>query len=135
MKRYWKRWAICAAIAFGGVAGALLLAKVEFFQLLDLKARDAHFVLRGARPTRDIVIVAIDDATLNSFPEPTLFWGHYYADAIRAAVDGGGKVFVLDVAFNIPVAQYDGGKNDEALAKAFNYASSAGMPLITAFEA
>ena len=34
----------------------------RFFQLLNLKAQDVHFVLRRTLPVKDIVIIGVDDA-------------------------------------------------------------------------
>jgi adenylate cyclase len=133
MKRNWQRVAICAAIALGSMIVTLLLAAVPFFQLLNLKAQDAHFVLRGAVPTKDIVIIGIDDKALNTLPELYSFWHPYYADAIRGAAGAGAKVLVLDVAFAIPVAKYEP-NNDSMLAQAFAEASPK-MPVVTAFVA
>ena len=107
MKRNWKRVAICSAIAVSSTAITLALGNITFFQLLNLKAQDAHFVLRGKQPTKDIVIVGIDEKALNTFPDPTLFWQPYYADAIQGAAGAGAKVLILDVAFGIPVAKWE----------------------------
>lgn len=133
MKRNRQRVAICAAIALGSMAITLLLAAVPFFQLLNLKAQDAHFVLRGTVPTRNIVIIGIDDKALNTFPELTSFWQPYYAEAIQGAAGAGAKVFVLDVFQAIPIAKYEPG-NDSLLAQAFAEASPK-MPVVTAFVA
>jgi len=89
-----------------------------FFQLLSLKAQDAHFVLRGKLPTKDVVLIEMDDKTLNKFPEPTLFWQPYYAEAIQGAADAGRKVLILDVAFDIPVTKWEP-NNDPGLAAAY----------------
>jgi len=131
MTKNWKRFAICAALALGAVGVTLSLADIRFFQLLDLKAQDAHFVLRGPVATKDIVLIGIDDKALNNFPELYSFWQPYYADAIRGAADGGAKVFVLDVAFGIPVAKWEP-DNDSKLADAYNYAAPK-MPVVSAF--
>lgn len=131
MKRNWKRFAICAAIAIGATLITRLLSNISFFHLLDLKARDAHFVLRGKQPTKDIIIIGMDDKTLAKYPEPLLFWGHHFATAIKAAVDAGAKAFVIDVSFQIPAGKYDP-DNDTELAEAFTYAM-AKIPLVTAF--
>ncbi len=90
MKRNWQKRGIGAAIALASVVLTLLLGNVRFFQLLDLKAQDAHFVLRGKVPTKDIVIIGIDDKALNNFPELMSFWHPYYAAAIRARGRCGG---------------------------------------------
>jgi adenylate cyclase len=133
MKRNWQRLGICAGIVAASTTITLLLENVRFFQLLDLKARDAHFVLRGKQPTRDIVLIGIDQKALDSFPELTAFWHPYYATAIRGAADAGAKVLVLDVAFGIPVTKYEP-ENDTALAEAYTYAAPK-MPVISAFVA
>lgn len=121
-------------IALGSVVLTLLLAQVPVFQVLDLKANDAHFVLRGKVPTSDIVIIGIDEKAQDKFPEPSIFWQRYYADAIRGAADAGAKVFVLDVAFAIPVANYGAPENDAVLAEAVTYASQK-TAMVTAFVA
>ena len=133
MKRNWHKRGIGAAIALASVVLTLLLGSVRFFQLLDLKAQDAHFVLRGKVPTKDIVIIGIDDKALNNFPELTSFWHPYYAAAMRGAADGGAKTMVLDVAFGVGLSRYDP-NIEPMLAEAFNYASPT-MPIITAFVA
>ncbi len=131
MKRTWKRVAICAAIALASVVITLLLGNVRFFQLLSLKAQDAHFVLRGKLPTRDIVIIGIDEKALNNFPELYSFWHPYYADAIRGAAAAGAKVLILDVAFAIPVAKWEP-NNDSMLAGAYSEALQK-MPIVSGF--
>src|SRR5438128_2191037 len=101
-----KQWIAIAAIALGSVVTTLLLSKVPFFQLVHLKARDLHFMLRGKLPTPDIVLVVIDQKTLDHFPELMLFWHPYYATAIEAAAEGGAKVMALDVTFAVPVKEW-----------------------------
>ncbi len=133
MKRTWKRVGICAAIALASVVVTVLLGHVRFFQLLNLKAQDAHFMLRGTQPTKDIVIVGIDEKTEDKFPEPRLLWQPYYAEAIQAAAAAGAKVFVLDNFFAIPVSKYQPG-TDEALAGAVAAAAPT-MPVVLAFVA
>lgn len=133
MKRKWQRRAVCAGIAVGSVVVTLLLTRIPFFQNLDLKTQDAHFVLRGKVPTRNIVVIGIDEPTLKAFPELESFWHPYYADAIRGAAEAGAKVFVLDHFFEVPVEKYEPG-HDALLAQAYADASPK-MPVITAFIA
>jgi adenylate cyclase len=110
MSKRWQRWAICALIALGSATGARLLSNLRFFELLNLKALDAHFVLRGALPpSNDIALILADQKTLDTFPELRLFWHPYYADAIRAAGVGGARVIGLDVVFAVPVEQWQPG--------------------------
>ncbi len=131
MKRKLVRIAICAGIALGAVFLTLALDNVRFFQLLNKKAQDAHFVFRGALPVKDLEIIGIDEKTLATFPEPTLFWHRHYADAMRAAALGGAKVFVLDATIPIPVDKYEP-ENDSILAGAFAELTSA-MPIVAAY--
>ena len=131
MNKSVKKTIFRTSIALGSVAVTLLMGNIQFFKLLDLKAQDAHFVLRGPLPVKDIQIIGIDDKALNSFPDLMSFWQPYYADAMRAAADGGAKVLVLDVAFSIPVKKYMP-ENDGILAGAFAEVSPV-MPIICAF--
>jgi adenylate cyclase len=131
MNRNWKRVAICAAIALSSVVLTLLLANVQFFKLVDLKAQDAHFVLRGPLPTKNIVLVEIDDKTRSKFPELLSFWHPYYADVMRAGAAGGARVMVVDVAFGTNVGKYDPAA-DSTLAGAFSEVVSQ-MPIVCAF--
>src|SRR5438876_5970459 len=102
-----KRWAVIAAIAAGSVAATLLLGNLRFFQLVHLKASDFHFLVRGKRPTSNIVVIAIDQKSLNRFPELLMFWHPYFAEAMKAAADGGAKVLGLDWQFTVDIRQYE----------------------------
>src|SRR5580700_10677380 len=129
MKRNWQRVLICAAIALGSAIITLLLNNGRVFQQLSLKAQDAHFVFRGALPVSDTVIIGIDEKALNNFPELYDFWHPYYAEAMKAVADAGAKVFVLDVAFGVPVTKYEP-DNDSKLVEGVNYAMQK-MPVVT----
>lgn len=104
---------MCAVLAAGSALAASLLSDVRFFQILNLKAYDAHFVVRyglGARPAIDnIVLLLADQKTRDSdtFREPLIFWHKHYAMAIQAAGAGGAKVIGLDHAFGVPVEKYE----------------------------
>src|SRR5215469_4212679 len=126
MKRSWKRAAICAAIAIASVLITLLVngsqflnvSGVQFFKTLSLKAQDANFVLRGKVPTRDVVIVGVDEKFQDKVSDPSNFWQPYYAQAIQGAAEAGAKVFLLDVAFPIPVSKWEPDA-DRKLAEAY----------------
>src|SRR5260370_30349380 len=98
-----RRWAVIAAIAVGSVIATLLLGNLRFFQLVHLKAGDLHFLVRGKKPTSNIVILAIDQKTMDTFRELREFWHPYYAEAINAAAEGGAQVFMLDIVFGVDV--------------------------------
>jgi adenylate cyclase len=127
MKRKWKRWALCAAIALGSAVAARSLGKISPFQQLHLNASDFHFLLRGKQPTANIMLVVADQKALNTFPEFQVFWHPYFAKAIQAAGEAGARVIGLDIAYGVPVenglpADRSGKKpdldNDRVLAEA-----------------
>lgn len=111
MKKKWRHWVFCALLAGGSALAASLLSDVRFFQILNLKAYDAHFVVRyffGPRPViSNIVLLLADQKTRDTFPEPLIFWHKHYATAIQAAGIGGAKVIGLDHAFGVPVDKYE----------------------------
>ncbi len=113
MKKKWRHWAFCALLAAGSALGASLLSRVRFFQILNLKAYDAHFVARDffGRPPAipNIVLLLADQKTLDSpsFSDLRDFWHKHYATVIRAAGQAGAKVIGLDLAFGAPVDKYE----------------------------
>jgi adenylate cyclase len=111
MKRKWRHWALCVVLVAGSSIGAWSLGNVRFFQILNLKAYDAHFVLREllhGRPTiSNIVLLVADQKTFDTFPELRMFWHKHYADAIKAAGESGAKVIGLDLAFGVPVDKWE----------------------------
>jgi adenylate cyclase len=109
MKKKWRHWALCVVLAAGSALGASLLSDVRFFQILNLKAYDAHFVVRLDRhpAISNIVLLLADQKTLDTFPELRIFWHQHYANVIRAAGQAGAKVIGLDLAFGVPVNKYE----------------------------
>jgi adenylate cyclase len=133
MKKKWRHWALCAVLAAGSALGAALLGDIRFFQILNLKAYDAHFVVRywlGQRPAiSNIVLLLADQKTLDTFPELRLFWHQHYANVIRAAGQAGAKVIGLDLDFGIPVDKYEP-DFDRLLAEAV---STSTVPVVCAY--
>jgi adenylate cyclase len=111
MRRKWRHWALCVLLALGSTAAAWSLSGIRFFEILNLKAYDAHFVVRsllqGPPTIPNIVLLVEDQKTFDTFSEPRLFWHKHYADAIRAASEAGAKVIGLDHAFGIPVDKWE----------------------------
>jgi adenylate cyclase len=126
-----RRWTIIAAIALGSVIATLLLGKLRFFQLAHLKASDFHFLVRGKRPTSNIVVIAIDQKSLNTFHELLMFWHPYFAEAMKAAAEGGAKVMGLDWQFTVDIRQYEP-NYDQMLAAAY-LETIQKMPVICAY--
>ena len=122
----WSYGLVWGLVTLAAASGTQLLSTTRFFQLLSLKAYDANFVLRGKRPTSNVVLVVADDKALNTFSELQAFWHPYYAQAIRGAELGGAKVVAMDIAFGIPVEKWAPG-NDAMLADAV---ASAHVPVV-----
>lgn len=133
MTRKWRHWALCAVLAIGSVLAAWSLDQVPFFQNLNLKAYDAHFVARnylvGPPAISNIVLLTADQKAMDTFPELQEFWNKHYADAITAAGEAGAKVIGLDLAFGIPIDKYEPGA-DELLGGAV---SSSPVPVVVGY--
>src|SRR5437879_13515598 len=102
-----RRWAFIALIAVSSAVATLLLGNWRFVQWVHLKANDFHFLVRGKRPTSNIVVIAIDQKSLNTFHELLMFWHPYYAEAIKAAAEGGAKVLGFDWIFAVDVKRWE----------------------------
>jgi CHASE2 domain-containing sensor protein len=136
MRRKSRRIAICAGLAVASAVSAGFLSNVHFFQLVNLKAQDTHFLLRNwisphAVPISNIILLTIDQESLDTFPEVQLFWHPYYAEAIKAAASAGAKVLALDVAFGVPVDKWEP-NHDGLLVEAVSSAVPV-MPTICGF--
>jgi len=133
MKKKWRHWAFCAVLAVGSALGASLLSDVRFFRILNLKAYDAHFIardfLRGRPAISNIVLLTADKKAMDTFPELRVFWNEHYANAIRAAGQAGAKVIALDLAFGVPIDQWQPGA-DELLAGAI---STSPVPVVVGY--
>ena len=121
---------MCTLIAVGSTVVTLLLSDVRFFKILNAKAFDSHFLVRGQQPTSDIVLVTADQKALDTFKdELQMFWHLHYADVIHAAERGGAKVLGLDLAFGIPVERWVPG-HDQKLAEAV---ATAKIPVVVGY--
>ena len=133
MTRKWRHWALCIVLAIGSVLAAWSLDQVTFFQNLNLKAYDAHFVVRnylfGPPHIPNIVLLTADQKAMDNFPELQDFWNDHYAAAITAAGEAGAKVIGLDLAFGIPIDKYVP-EADERLAGAI---SSSPVPVVVGY--
>jgi adenylate cyclase len=136
MPRKWKQSSICAGLAAASALSAWFLSSTHFFQLVNLKAQDTHFLLRHwispqAVPVSNIVLLTIDKYSLNTFPEVQLFWHPYYAEAIKASAAAGAKVLALDVAFGVPVGKWEA-NHDQLLVEAISTTAEV-MPTVCGF--
>ena len=110
---------------------SLALSETQLIRLLHLKSGDLYFILTPKQKPRDVVLIVVDQKSLDTFPEPVLFWHGYYAEAIDAAAASGAKVLGLDVAFPIPVEQWAPGL-DQRLAQSV-LAASPSMPVVCGY--
>lgn len=131
----WKQSSAVSAVALAFVVAALgfFFSQLRIVRLLHLKARDLHFIASGSEQTRDIMLLVIDQKSLDRYPEPLLFWHGYYAEAIEAAAEGGAKVLGLDVAFPIPVENWAPGL-DQRMAEAIIRTAPV-MPVLCGYAA
>ncbi len=85
MTKKWRHWAFCVVLAVGSVLAAWSLEKFSYVQTIHLKSYDAHFVVRdylfGHPAISNIVLLTADQKTMDTWPEPQLFWNKHYADA------------------------------------------------------
>ncbi|NDY55221.1 adenylate/guanylate cyclase domain-containing protein [Desulfovibrio sulfodismutans] len=98
------------------LAVALAATHLGWLAALDAWCHDAYHVLAGDRyEPSHTVIVSLDDASLEAFPDtPLVFWGPLYAKAISALVDAGALVVALDVHIGVTPTQWAGSfKADE----------------------
>jgi class 3 adenylate cyclase/CHASE2 domain-containing sensor protein len=126
----WRWSAICVLISVGSALAAwgLSASGLTFFRQLDVKVLDAHFVTRGRTPVNDIVLVTVDNHSLETISDLQMFWHPHYANAIRGVAKGGAKVMGLDIAFGVPVARWEP-DYDQILAQAVAEVAPA-MPVI-----
>jgi adenylate cyclase len=81
---------------------ALALEAGALWERAELASVDTRFRVRGAEPPpRDLVVVAIDDATLDELDKWPLPRGHH-ADAIDRIAADGPRAIVYDVQFTEP---------------------------------
>ncbi|MBE9609988.1 adenylate/guanylate cyclase domain-containing protein [Chitinilyticum piscinae] len=69
----------------------------------------------SARTASDVVIVAVDDATLARYPDtPLAFWSPLFARAGQAALQAGARVVALDFMLNISAEEWLATQNSPA---------------------
>jgi len=130
-----KRSAALSSVVISLVATGLCLFAAQFriVRLLHLKSRDLHFIASPPEKPKDIVLLVIDQKSLDRYPEPLLFWHPYYAEAIEAAAEAGAKVLGLDVAFPIPVDKWAAGLDQRLASSVITTAPV--MPVICGYAA
>ncbi len=87
--------------AFSVVSVTLLADASKLLRNLDYSTVDMRFSLRGEKPApTNVVMVALDDQTLNSDPKPTYPLGRdWYAARCRNLTKAGARSIAIDVQF------------------------------------
>jgi class 3 adenylate cyclase len=117
------------------VAAALLLRETEPYQRAEAVLLDAQFrALRALAPrpaSADVVILGIDEATLDAFPEPLAMWHRPLATLLDGLRIAGPRAVGVDV--QLPARSYDALQPglDRALFDALRAAAHA-YPLVVA---
>jgi adenylate cyclase len=125
MKPFDKKLSLATGLAVAGLASIGMLAGV--FETWSQSASDRFFLPRET--DTDIVIVAIDDASLGSIGRWP--WDRtVHADLIDTLSAAGAKTIALDVNFPEPSDE----RNDEALADALARARNVVLPIELAFQ-
>jgi adenylate cyclase len=120
-----------AALLCAGFGVALYLT--DALRRVDLGSIDARFDRRGANPTPDrVVIVGIDDPTLNANGITFPFRRRYHAQVIRNLDKAGAAVIAYDVQFTQEGARLN---DDIALIEAVRAAAPKVVLATTAVEA
>ena len=104
--------AIAAAAGFAGLREAGTLRRLE------LDTVDARFSIRGDRaPARDIVLVLVDEKTLQDLNERFPFRRRLHAQALDRLRRAGARVIAYDVQFTEPTNVEDDNRLIEAVAR------------------
>jgi adenylate cyclase len=116
---------------FCGALGAFSL-RLDFCQRLELKALDARFRLfpRPQRASKDVVIVDVDDKSLEAFQARGVAWPwprDHYGDLVRLLSRAGAKAILFDEFFSEPGPSRPGrpaGQADQDFAAAMREAGN-----------
>jgi adenylate cyclase len=113
-----RQWVAVGAAAAAACLLTMLLSRSKPLEFLELKVYDLMVLATPARTPPQVVLLTIDQPSIETYPEPLLFWHRHYSQALRAAARAGAKTIGVDVAFPIPVARWEPG-SDEELARTF----------------
>lgn len=109
---------------------AITLYKTDFLTTYENRLYDLHYVLRGnVPPTDEVVIVAIDDDSLNRlgvWPWPR----ERLAELIGLVKDGQPRAVGLDILVDLPEADAGDGHGDSALAATLSSPPVTVLPMV-----
>jgi signal transduction histidine kinase len=123
-------WVLAASMALG-----LILGGAGILEPLEAVLYDAMLgaspALLGQAPT--VCIAGIDDASLESFPEPLALWHKHLALAITALAKAGAKGIALDIIPSVSLERFTP-EADVALMDALRYAQKKNVPVLMGFS-
>jgi adenylate cyclase len=118
-RRLRSRQTAFLAVGLLSAALALLAYATEAFEGIELDIVDARFAVRGTEgPPRDIVVVEVDDVTLDELDTRWPFPRTYHADLIDRLRRAGAMTIAYDIQFTEPTRARQDNALIEAVARA-----------------
>jgi CHASE2 domain-containing sensor protein len=112
------RLAASLAVAAFAAALALGLQSAGLLSSLEQRSVSARFEIRGAEPSRDLLVVAIDDATFSDLRKQWPFPRSLHARVIDRLKAAGARAIVYDVQFTEPTRPREDVALFDAIARA-----------------
>ncbi len=112
-----RHWYVPVILGLLCLMVAYLLSGARSLRFLEYRTYNWRVALRSHRyfssiqaPTHfrnpDVVVVPIDDKTLDEIKEPTFFWTPFFAEVFDSLTSNGVKVIALDYQFQISPDEY-----------------------------
>jgi class 3 adenylate cyclase/CHASE2 domain-containing sensor protein len=118
-----------------GVAAAIVFLYLPFAGYINHFGYDLFLSNTDAAPAGDdVVVVAIDNASLDEIEDPLVLWHEYLAGVIRGIADAGAKGVALDIIPSISMEKFAPGMDSE-LIRAIRYSGRRGTPVYLGFAA
>lgn len=117
-----------------GIVLTFLVGQVPVLDYVNYAIQDR--LLDNSPPSKvggNVIIIGIDDQSLDAFPEPLVIWHKYLAGVIDGARIGGAKAIGIDMIPGISLDWLDR-KHDKSLFKALRTAGAQGIPAILGFD-
>src|SRR4051794_5202388 len=104
------------AVALGATLLGLVVHATGALRRTELDTVDARSAIRGERPPpRDVLLVVIDERTIQALAKRYPFPRRYHARAMDLLHDAGARVIAYDVTFVEPTTEEDDGRLLDAL--------------------
>lgn len=105
--KLYKKWYFLIITAVVIAVLTSLLGELTFFEDMEKRAFDYRFILQSdsEEDTENVVIIAIDESSLNHFARNNVYWPwprEYYAVALEYFAASGAKSVVFDIMFFDP---------------------------------